>query len=86
MAETYSPLHEGEPSPQLFLDIAGYFEVARGDYVSAYVSARWAEQRLWISDVSPELRERYKNRVNRYLAEYERHLTSTLGQHEHRLR
>src|SRR5262245_268967 len=70
VGETYTPLHEGEPSPELFLDLAGYFDAAKHDYVSAYVATRWAEDRLELAKKTPTLHERYRARIARYLAAY----------------
>ena len=69
VGEAYAPFHEGEPSPQLFLDVARYFAVARRDFVSAYVAAKWARQRLEnATQIPDEMRQRYIERIT--LAEH----------------
>jgi hypothetical protein len=78
-SEQYAPFHENEPSPQLFLDLGGYFEVARHDYVSAYLAATWAGQRLDLTSDIPEVRERkLRERITRARGAYKSKLTSLL--------
>ena len=83
VAETYTPLHEGEPSPQLYLDLASYFDVVRHDYAAAYVATLWARQRLSIADKPPALRDKYQEHINRYLDAFGRHLPLSRGSASH---
>lgn len=66
LGEHHRPLHEHEPSPQLYLDIANFFATARKDFTSAYVAATIAETRIdTASSMTKETRERYRTKLER---------------------
>lgn len=61
--EQYSAFHENSPAPQLFLDVA-YAFAERDDYVSAYIAATWAQDRLNVAtDLDPNLRNEYARKI-----------------------
>lgn len=65
VGESFRPFHEREPSPELFLLLSGYFDVARHDAISAYVALTWAEERLQAATLPSKLRTKYEMTISR---------------------